>query len=263
VPVYAVGSEHVLKLFPSKDRAFFETERAALACIDGSLSLPTPRLLDSGEKDGFFYVAMTQLRGISLAQAWPAIPGSERARLLQEVGAALAELHRSSTADLPELSVDWAGFMASQRETCRARQQSKELPEPWLEQVDDFLTRHAIADDGRRSLLHTEVMREQLLVEQRGSTWQLSGLVDFEPAMCGAPEYELSAVGVFATCAEPGLLRAFLAGYGSPPDADLPMRIMVYSLLHRYSNLRWYMNRLSVGDATTLEQLAVRWFSPE
>jgi hypothetical protein len=30
--------------------------------------------------------------------------------------------------------------------------------------------------------------------------------------------------------------------------------------LHRYSNLRWYLVRLPAGDATTLEQLAVRWW---
>jgi hygromycin-B 7''-O-kinase len=105
-------------------------------------------------------------------------------------------------------------------------------------------------------------MRQHLLVESKGA-WHVSGLIDFEPAMLGAPEYELSAVGIFLTCAEPGLLRAFLDAYGAEADDELPLRIMAYTLLHRYSDLRWYLERLPVpDDVGDLEGLARRWFAP-
>ena len=35
---------------------------------------------------------------------------------------------------------------------------------------------------------------------------------------------------------------------------------MAHALLHRYSNLRWYLERLPAPGATTLEQLADRWW---
>jgi hygromycin-B 7''-O-kinase len=132
-----------------------------------------------------------------------------------------------------------------------------------VDAVDDFLVRWIPRVDGAGVLLHTEVMREHLLVERRNGAWRISGLFDFEPAMIGAPEYELAAVGIFLTCAEPGLLGALLDAYGGEVDDELPFRVMAYALLHRYSNLRWYLERLPVVDeAGDLESLARRWFTP-
>jgi hygromycin-B 7''-O-kinase len=129
--------------------------------------------------------------------------------------------------------------------------------------VDDFLARWTPSDDGQLALLHTEIMREHLLVERFEDGWHISGLFDFEPAMLGAREYDLAAVGIFLTCAEPGLLRAFLVAYGAEIDDELPLRIMAYALLHRYSNLRWYLERLPVPDhGGDLERLARTWFTP-
>jgi len=153
--------------------------------------------------------------------------------------------------------------MDAQRASCRERQLARGLGAPWVDEVGDFLARWTPSDDGARVLLHTEVMREHLLVERRQGAWHISGLIDFEPAMLGAPEYELAAVGIFLTCAEPGLLRVLLDAYGAEIDDELPLRIMAYALLHRYSNLRWYLERLPVpDDVRNLESLARRWFTP-
>lgn len=260
VPVYAAGTEHVIKLFPQGQCASFETEKAALARIAGSLSIPTPRVLATGEREGWSYVVMSRLRGRSLAQSWATLAEPDRLRLLGALGIALAELHAVTIDDLTPLALDWQMFIDAQRAACREKQRAKELTSPWLDQIDRFLARWTPPDDGRRALLHTEVMREHLLVEQRAGHWTLSGLVDFEPAVIGAPEYELGAVGVFATCGQPTLMRAFLDGYGASFDDEMPFRVMAYKLLHRYSNLRWYIARLGTGEARDLEALAREWF---
>jgi len=263
VPVFAAGDEHVVKLFPLTERSFFDAERAALTRIDGRLSIPTPRAIAAGERDQWLYVVMTRLFGCSLAEAWQTIETHDRIQLMREVGAALAELHAIATDEPAPLAVDWPQFMDAQRASCRDRQLARGLGAPWVDAVDDFLARWTPGDDGARVLLHTEVMREHLLVERREGAWRISGLIDFEPAMLGAPEYELAAVGIFLTCAEPGLLRAFLDAYGAEVDDELPLRIMAYALLHRYSNLSWYLERLPVpDDVADLESLARRWFTP-
>ena len=82
--------------------------------------------------------------------------------------------------------------------------------------------------------------------------------------MIGAPEYEFASVGLFVACGDARTLRRVLLAYGYAPhalDETLQRRFMAYALLHRYSNLRWYLERLPAGDATTLEQLASRWWS--
>jgi len=263
VPVFAVGDEHVVKLFPPTERSFFNTERAALTRIDGLLSIPTPRAIAAGERGQWLYIVMTRLSGCSLAEAWHTIETQDRFQLMREVGAALAALHATATDELAPLAVDWPRFMGAQRASCRDRQLAKGLGAPWVDAVGDFLARWTPSDDSARVLLHTEVMREHLLVERREGAWHISGLIDFEPAMLGAREYELAAVGIFLTCAEPGLLRVLLDAYGAEADDELPLRIMAYALLHRYSNLRWYLERLPVpDDVGDLESLARRWFTP-
>ena len=263
VPVFAVGDHHVVKLFPPKERSHFQAEWAALTHLDGFHSMPTPRPIAAGEHDQWLYVVLTRLSGCPMDEAWPSIEPADRFRLVREVGAALAALHATATNDLDALAIDWPGFIKAQRASCRDRQLAKGLGVPWVDAVEGFLTRWTPAYDGAPVMLHTEVMRQHLLVEQRNGAWRPSGLIDFEPAMLGAPEYEFSAVGIFVTCAEPGLLRAFLEGYGAKADDALPLRIMAYALLHRYSNLRWYLERLPApDDVRDLEALARTWFTP-
>ncbi len=261
VPVFAVGAAHVLKLFPADEERHCRVEAAALACIDGALSVPTPRLVASGQRDGWWYVAMTRLHGPLLSDVWPRIPPADQLLLVRQAGRAIAELHALPTDHLDALDTDWGAFLTTQRASAVARQASRGLVAPWLDQIEPFLERWAPADDGRRVLLHTEVMREHLLVQEQQGAWWLSGLFDFEPAMLGAPGYELGSIGLFVACAEPGLLRAFLDGYGEPIDAS-PCRILAWGLLHRYSNLRWYLSRLPASPGVmSLEGLAEAWFS--
>jgi hygromycin-B 7''-O-kinase len=81
--------------------------------------------------------------------------------------------------------------------------------------------------------------------------------------MIGAPDYELASVGLFFSCGDRRLLRRVLAGCGHLPSASGAQhsrRLLAYAILHRYSNLRWYLERLPVPGATTLEALAEAWF---
>ncbi len=261
VPVFAAGPEHVVKLFPAAERAFRDTEWAALTAVDRRLPIPTPRPVASGHQDGWWYVVMTRLPGHSLADAWDTIPDRGRHALMREAGAALAALHAIQTDAASPLAVDWPAFIDGQRAACRDRQLAKGLAPRWTDAIDAYLARWTPRPDAAPVLLHTEVMRQHLLVEQQSDGWHVSGLIDFEPAMFGAREYEWAAVGIFLTCADPALLWALLDAYGAVVDDQLPLRVMAYALLHRYSNLRWYLERLPVrcqdGD---LESLAREWF---
>lgn len=87
---------------------------------------------------------------------------------------------------------------------------------------------------------------------------QISGLIDFEPAMVGLREYEFASVGLFVAQGNSRLLRAFLSGYGHSIDPELHRRVMGFALLHRYSSLRWYLEFMPNGD--TIEDLTERWF---
>lgn len=262
LPVYALGDTHVLKLYPPVYGAECQTEATALVVVDGRLPIPTPHVDAVGEQDGWRYVLMQRLHGHGLATVWPRLDERQRERLCGALGEALAALHAVDDPALATLGPPaWDEFVHAQRVSAIERQRAVGLDETWLAQVPAFLAATSLDVAGPRVLLHTEVMREHLLVREGARGWEFSGLFDFEPAMLGAAEYEFASVGVFVAAGAPQLLRALLRGYGYRPeqlDDALAHRLLAYALVHRYANLRWYLERLPPPAAPTLEALALR-----
>jgi hygromycin-B 7''-O-kinase len=259
LPVYALGDDHVLKLFPPYEQAHADVEARVLAAVHGALPIPTPRLVAAGSHEGWPYVLMTQLRGRRLIDAWPSLSVAERDRAADTLGEALAALHAIDTAPLADLPPRWETFVVQQRASALERQSRRGLDAAWLAQIDGFLQRWMPPPAPHTVLLHTEVMREHLTVDGG----RLTGLFDFEPAMLGAAEYEFASVGLFVACGEARVLRRVLLAYGYAPsalDEALSCRFMAHALLHRYSHLRWYLQRIPADGAVTLEQLATRWW---
>jgi hygromycin-B 7''-O-kinase len=65
--------------------------------------------------------------------------------------------------------------------------------------------------------------------------------------MRGAREYEFASVGLFVSCGDAGFLRRLLLAYGyryHQLDDALPRRLLAYALLHRYSDLPWWLAQL-------------------
>jgi hygromycin-B 7''-O-kinase len=257
-PVYAAGGRRVLKLYPTVSAPDSVTEARVLEHLAGRLPVATPELLACGEYEaGWRYVLMSQLPGTELAAAWPAIPRPHQDRIISEAGELIAALHGLGPGPLPAIlgPADWAAFLAGQRATATERQRQVKLPDPWLSQIEGFLDSVPIAPGQERVLLHTEMIREHLLVNP--GTWTLSGLLDFETAMTGDRAYEFAAAGLFVPRGDPRLLGRLLAGYGRCFD---PRELLAYLLLHRHSNLPECLAQLPAPPAPTLDSLALTWF---
>ncbi len=262
-PVYAVG-DTVLKFFPAVFAEEVPVEAGVLSAIHGKLPVPTPGLRDIVERDGWSVVVMDRLPGTPLDAVWPEVGFAAREAVAEEVGSVIAALHAVPPPSVEDWwPQDWTGFVAEQRLTAVERQRACGLGDVWLEQIPDYLARVDVTD-GRRVLLHTEVMPANLLAvpDDRGG-WRLSGLVDLEPAMRGAPEYEFVAVGVFLAEGNPRLLHRVLTAYGLDPsqlDGALARRLLAWTLLHVYGDLERYLQRLPSSPEPTLDALAVHWF---
>lgn len=273
--VAQLGHNRVVKLFAPMFRDGFDIERRALTLIDGSLPIPTPKVLDVGEVEGWPYIVMEEMPGLQLHRVWDQIDRRDQVRFSTHIGETLRQLHRfqlqepshdTLSPDGPPLELpawDWDHFLQKQAAGCVARQRSNGVDEHWLRQIPGFLERTDLTSDRPGLvLLHTEVMREHLLARIDGNEPTLSGLIDFEPAMSGAAEYEFASVGLFVSKGDSRALRALLKGYGYHDDElnqDLQYRFMAYALLHRYSNLSWYLQFMPAGS--TLEELAAAWWS--
>lgn len=251
LPVYAVGDDLVLKLYPPLYLAESTTERTVLEALHGTL--PTPAVKDAGERDGWGWLLMERLPGRTLAEAWPELSTEDRGRIVHELGELLATLH---AVDDPRLAVlepaDWAEFVAAQRAKVVEHHRKTDLDDTWIAQIPAFLD---AVDLGTPPVvpLHTEFMREHVMV----ADGRVTGVFDFEPAMRGAAEYDFVAVGLFVSRGDGDLLRRFLDGYGQPID---PRRCLAYALLHVYSNFPWYFDVLPAPPEPTLDALATAWW---
>ncbi|MEU5625442.1 phosphotransferase family protein [Streptomyces tendae] len=258
-PVYAVGDDHVLKLFPGAAAQHGIAEGRVLAHVQGRLPVPTPAVRASGSyENGWQYVLMSRLRGRNLAPSWRHVPQDHREQLVVEIGETLASLHSLGPDPLRDVlgPGDWGTFL-DRRTACAVEQQRAHgLSASWLEQIPDFLGSVPLPRDPRPSLLHTEVMQQHFLVDPDG--WRLTGLFDFEPAMIGDRAYDFVGVGLFVTRGNPALLTRLTEAYGSRFE---PLELMAYTLLHVYSNLPWYMRELPAPAEESLPSLAKAWFS--
>jgi len=265
LPVFAAGDDHVVKLYPPCFSHECGHEKSVLSKLHGALPLATPRVVASGEADGWRYLVMGRIPGVPLDAVWSSLSPPERVRLAGQLGRFLGALHAVDASDLPHALVDWPRFMREQAERCVDVQRRHSLAPLWLEQIPSFLASSDLAPVKRPVLLHTEIMRAHVLAVRDAAGWSLSGVIDYEPAMVGAAEYEFASVGVFLTCGSGPALRALLLAYGyGESELGLPLqrRLLAYTLLHRYSNLRWYLERMPDRDGiSTLDALAGRWWA--
>ncbi|MEU9469614.1 aminoglycoside phosphotransferase family protein [Streptomyces avermitilis] len=263
LPVYAVGETLVLKLFPGFEAAEAVREARVLSHLWGQLPLKTPRL-HAGElyKNGWRYVLMSRLPGVSLSTTWSRIPAAEQDRIVVEAAETLAALHSVNWKPLADVvgPADWGTFLRRQRAGVLEHHRAAGLPKPWLAQIPGFLDAVRLPASGERVLLHTEFMREHLTVDPQDG-WRLTGLFDFEPAMIGDPAYDFVSVGLFVSRGDPRLLRRFYEAYGRAPHD--PYQLLAYTLLHVYSDLAWYLREMPAPPHPRLDALAETWFGTD
>jgi len=261
LPVFALGGARVLKLYPPCFPGEAEVELGALSALEGRLPIATPRVEADGELEGWRWILMDRLRGELLSDVWARLGADERQALAVPMGEAIAALHRVAVPAVVSQRARWSEFVAAQARGCCERQRRFGLSEVWLEQIPAFLDRTPLLP-GSSVLLHTEVMREHVYVERRGDAWVPSGLFDFEPSMEGDHEYEFASVGLFLPGGDARFLGALTRAYGYPAlDGARRRRFLAYALLHRYSRLAWYLERVPPGPGvTTLDALADTWW---
>jgi hygromycin-B 7''-O-kinase len=250
VLVGLLGQRLVIKIYPPFLRDHFAFEQAALARLDHRLSVATPSLVASGERDGWPYLVMTQLAGEVLTTLWPDMSEAQKCRLLNRLGALAAEVHALAVGAMAQLAVPWVDFILVQRARCHAWQQRTGLPEHLLAQLDSFL--QGDLPQGPPVILTGEYTPMNLLV-QNG---ELVGMFDFGDGLVGPREYDWLGPLCFLAAGNATRCGAFMSGCGASLDEGRKSSLLRLLLLHRYSNLRAQIAFPDWQRAKRFEELA-------
>lgn len=257
--VWSVGGA-VVKLTGPRWTWQLDAEAHWLRQVAGRLPVATPEVLARDELAGWPYVVMTHVPGRALADVWPDLEERERLRLAADLGELTRSLHDLAVeGDADAFTTFW--------ETCRndvaARHAKPGVPPALLAAMPAFLDRHDLATTPR-VLLHTELLDQHVLVDDREGRPTLSALIDFADARIGPAEYEFAAPVEFIFRGGPGLLRAYLHAYGVP-DQDLgparSERMLAWALSHRYGSLERMLSAVAPFEPESLTDLALRLYA--
>lgn len=268
--IACVSGEFVVKVFPPFHRHQWESERRVLERIGSSgLSLPVPKLIAQGERpDTWTYVIMSRVPGQALEEVWPSLAQPEKAELLETIGRVMAQMHSIPVAGLSDLDPEWNGFLTGQREKCLARHRRLKMPEWFLAEVPQQVEESLAAFLREEPVILTgEYTPFNLLVDGGPGKWQLSGMIDFGDAMIGPREYDFDGPILFLCAGDPLLVDQLFRGYGltSPRvDAALRRRLMLFAILHRYSNLMYQVRIPGVWEQVrSVRELEARVFAAQ
>ncbi len=222
VLVARLGHDRLLKVYPPFLRDHFEFERAMLGQLQGRLSVPTPGLLASGERDGWPFLVMTQLRGTPLDAVWPQASEANKCELLRRIGTLACEVHalpaQAVQAAAPHAPA-WGDFVARQRVRCVERQRRTGLPAHLLAQVPDFVA--GALPEGPDVLLTGEYTPFNLFAARVGDGWRLAAMFDFGDGLVGPREYDALGPQCFLVAGDPARAAALDEGLGATIDAAM------------------------------------------
>ena len=249
--IVAGSAAHAVKLTTPRWAAELAVEERWLEHVAGRLSVATPTPVARGSLAGWPYLVSTRVPGRGFGEVWPSLSRDERLALARALGALTAEVH---ALPLPAGDHGWTAFLAEQLTSAPRRHREDGVPEALAAQIPAFLERAARSERGL-VCLHTELLGDHVLVEQRGGAWVPSAMIDWADSRVGHPGYDLPAIAEFVFKGEPGCLGAFMdaLGWSATPD-----EVMVWGLVHRFGRLRRMLGAAGGETPATLEELAAR-----
>ncbi|MFZ6745457.1 aminoglycoside phosphotransferase family protein [Undibacterium sp. JH2W] len=264
--LFSLGDEVIVKLVPPNWRRQGDKEILVTPLLEGKLSLQTPRLLGSGEIDGWVFIISSRLHGTLLADIWPSLALEEKLAIMQQTGQLMRELGSVKLDADIAIKVDWSGYIQKLIADCMARHQRRKMPEVLLAQVMTYLEQagdFARADELR--FIHMDIHPWNLMAKQEQGLWKLSGLLDFGDAIAGnSDRLEILTPMIFMAQGNPLLLKALLQAYGGIEDistAELQRQLTAYMLIRPDSDVTFCMQQVPAsGPRDSWEQVAEQMF---
>ncbi|MES2317065.1 MAG: aminoglycoside 3'-phosphotransferase/choline kinase family protein [Pseudomonadota bacterium] len=264
--LFGLGDDLVVKLVPPNWRRQGDKEILVSPLLEGKLSLQTPRLLGSGEIDSWVFAISTRLGGTSLADVWPSLDNEQKRSIMVQTGQVLREMRDITVDQNIAIKVDWPAYINDLIGGCLPRHRRRKMHAgllgqvmPYIESAGDFVK------PGESRFIHMDVHPWNLMAEQDGGRWRLSGLLDFGDAIVGNNDrFELLTPLIFMAQGNPLLVQSLLESYGGVDDVNpstLQRQLGACMLIRPDSDLTFCMQQVPLkGARDNWEQVAAQMF---
>ncbi|MBD3277692.1 MAG: phosphotransferase [Candidatus Aegiribacteria sp.] len=259
--LYQLEDASVLKIFSPDEVDFCENETLFLRNLRGRLPVETPVLLSSGVFETFPFILMSELRGRPLSSIWERMDREQKRKICRETGRLLRELHSLPLSVAEGCVPQWPSFIQQQKDYLLENHINYGIRANRLCEISRFIKLGEPVEERISPVVcHTEIMLEHLFADTATGEPVLTGLLDFEPSMKAIPHYDLCSAGLFVTAGDSELFRTLIEAYRPAEPID-PMDVTRMLLLHRYSNLNWFMGMLPKEQRSCdIETLGRYWF---
>lgn len=263
-PVFDVQGRWVVKLVPFFAVAPARAEMETLGWLNSRTDLPLPKLVATGELEGWTYFVSTRLPGRPLSRCWSELDPRDRETVTVELGTQLATLHAIPVGEFRPAGVQWPDWHVRRRQVWGRRRDVARLSPRLRDSFSAYLDSVPLDPVPRRPvLLHGDLAPENVLVDVRGGTWRVSGLFDFGNAVVGEASFDFTAPTVLLEPGDGAVVRRFLGAYGWGGETmdTLRPRLMAYTLLHPMADLYDCLALLpGAHDAPSWEAVAERFW---
>ncbi len=270
--VFIVNEELVAKIFAPFWAQDAPRELEAYLILADYPELPVPRVIAHGTIEAeqhWPYMVLTRLPGVRLGDVWPSVSPADRLAITCHLAEIVRTLHAVPTDRITAMDIRreaWVEFIRQQIAGAVAyHRRHNSLPEHLLAQLPDYLAsaQPLFPPDFQPTLINCDLTRDHLLLVEQDGHWRIGGLIDFGDVRVGHIDYEWVALHLDLYDADCAQTRAFLRAYGweQVVDERFSRRMMAYSLLHLFSDMRPFVERLGGPERVrSLEEMeAALW----
>lgn len=257
--VYRVGDIWI-KLMAPIYAGDMDFEIACLKAIDGQLNFATPRVLSEGELESWRYVLISHVDGERVGDHFQQLSVVEQVNLAVEFAQATRAIHKISVPQIIAARGDWNQFIRGQYDGVYETHRKRNMAEVWLRNLTSFVHKFPISEFTLNTpvFLHADLTWDHFLIKNEKGRWRLSGIIDFADAQCGHPEYDMCASMAFLFRHKREVITAYAHEMGMRETGKtLSHKLLVWTLLHRFSNLKNYFAQEMLNRPTgDFEKLA-------
>jgi hygromycin-B 7''-O-kinase len=265
--VFEVGKELFLKATPPFFADSFDVELAANQLVASRLTVRTPEILFHGEIENWKYLVSKRVPGIQAALVYRDLSRADLDSVATDLGALIKSYRAVDTGSFEGSFGTWKAYLDERLKNQRSVHLAKGNSLEWVDKICSFVA--SLASDlvalGPARLIHADLNREHIMLDQIGGRYRVVGLLDLADSMM-APmelEYVLPFLDVFRGSSV--LQRRVMneSGFKEKIEPDRFSKLLLaLTLQNRFMAFHdWFQPELKSG-ATTLEEIAFKSFPP-